>query len=387
MKKNIKYIFSIVFLCIVFYGFFSNSSNLKENAITAKNMIKEIGINAAISSFENGYNQNFYGKLSLVNINGAYRRVLGQTVIGDVIRVNDSLTMKSEITYDANVFFDDIEYTKVILNYADANGISTLYVQHPTKINTLLNQLPYDKNKNAVNTDEYWLEKIVEGGYNVLNLCEDEYSANTFYRTDHHWTNESALNAANAILDSLNINTDVCRKKKYKEDIYVNSFLGSAGIRVGKSYVGKDDFSVYIPKFETNLMYKKLVDNEVVFEASGDFNQCFINRAIIDDENYNNKYNAFLNGGYVENIILNRNCNNDKKILIISDSFARPMTQYLSLAFSETRYLDPQDGRFNDSCIDYIKKYEPDYLIIMYSLNYQDEMLECDMLSYNKYLS
>ena len=220
-----------------------------------------------------------------------------------------------------------------------------------------------------------------------MNLCEDEYSANTFYRTDHHWTNESALNAANAILDSLNINTDVCRKKKYKEDIYVNSFLGSAGIRVGKSYVGKDDFSVYIPKFETNLMYKKLVDNEVVFEASGDFNQCFINRAIIDDENYNNKYNAFLNGGYVENIILNRNCNNDKKILIISDSFARPMTQYLSLAFSETRYLDPQDGRFNDSCIDYIKKYEPDYLIIMYSLNYQDEMLECDMLSYNKYLS
>lgn len=42
------------------------------------------------------------------------------------------------------------------------------------------------------------------------------------------------------------------------------------------------------------------------------------------------------------------------------------MTQYLSLSFSEVRYLDPQDGRYNDNYLTYINDYKPDIVIVMY---------------------
>ena len=34
---------------------------------------------------------------------------------------------------------------------------------------------------------------------------------------------------------------------------------------------------------------------------------------------------------------------------------------------SETRYLDPQEGRYNDSYIDYIDEYQPDVVVMMYT--------------------
>lgn len=43
------------------------------------------------------------------------------------------------------------------------------------------------------------------------------------------------------------------------------------------------------------------------------------------------------------------------------------MTMYLSSAFSEVYYLDPQEGRYNDSYIAYIKKVKPDIVIMMYT--------------------
>ena len=58
----------------------------------------------------------------------------------------------------------------------------------------------------------------------------------------------------------------------------------------------------------------------------------------------------------MENIIVNEGCDDNSKLLLISDSFARSMVMYLCQAFHETRYLDPQEGRYNKSYIDYIEK-------------------------------
>lgn len=38
----------------------------------------------------------------------------------------------------------------------------------------------------------------------------------------------------------------------------------------------------------------------------------------------------------------------------------------LSLCFKETRYLDPQKGRFEDNYLEYIEEYTPDIVIVMY---------------------
>lgn len=363
MRRYFKYIFSITFVLLIGIISLCNYPSLKES------------IQQPLDSFEESYNENFFWKMHLVDVNGIYMRALNKDVIKGVINVNDNLILDSDIVYDISIYEDDINYTKKVLDHAKLGGAKTLYVQHPTKVNEFLEFVPYNKANNAVNTDEYWLKQMSKGKYDVLDLTDIKYEANAFYKTDHHWTNKSSLNAAKAILEKLELDSSVCDVSNYTVDCYRSSLLGSAGIKVGEGYLGKDDFEIYYPEFETNLEYKHFVNGECIFESKGNFKDCFINYEIVNDSNYNNKYNAFLNSGYVENIVYNNKISNGSKLLIVSDSFARPMTQYLSLSFQETRYLDPQVGRYNESIIDYIDEYNPDYLIVMYSLHYETNLL------------
>ena len=98
----------------------------------------------------------------------------------------------------------------------------------------------------------------------------------------------------------------------------------------------------------------------------GTFAEAFISEDLLENPAYNNKYNAFLHGSYVESVIVNHRAPNDLKALFVSHSYGRPAAQYLSLFFAETRYLDPQEGRYNDSLTDYIEEYQPDVVIVMY---------------------
>ena len=63
----------------------------------------------------------------------------------------------------------------------------------------------------------------------------------------------------------------------------------------------------------------------------------------------------------------NHLANNDKKILVISDSFGRPMCCYLGLYVRELVNLDIQDKRYEGSIRAYIDEYEPDVVIIMFN--------------------
>ena len=84
------------------------------------------------------------------------------------------------------------------------------------------------------------------------------------------------------------------------------------------------------------------------------------------DPDYNNKYDSYGFAASVENRVNNYNADNNNKVLLIADSFARPMFTFFSLCFAETRYLDPQEGRYNDSFIEYIKQYKPDVIVMMF---------------------
>lgn len=52
-------------------------------------------------------------------------------------------------------------------------------------------------------------------------------------------------------------------------------------------------------------------------------------------------------------------------MLLISHSYGRPLSMYLSLCFSELRHIDLQDGRFTGDVVAYIEEYNPDLVIVM----------------------
>lgn len=132
-------------------------------------------------------------------------------------------------------------------------------------------------------------------------------------------------------------------------------------------FSGMDDFTVYNPRFETQLKLNHYIDGELDFSCSGSFWDAFIDENLLNDKNYYNKYNSLLHGSYVEAVIQNENSNNEYKALLVTHSYGRGLAQYLSLYFKELRYIDPQPGRFQGSICQYIEEYHPNVVIIMYN--------------------
>lgn len=383
MKKtmNGKYMMTIVFLLIILILFLANLSSLWNIAKTEVSAIFNNDAESKImepAEMEASYDGNFYKRMTFVNINGLAHRAMGQKLMNGTIRgENENLFLETDVKFkfDKNLEDSNLEDALSILNIAETEGAEVLYVQRPMKFIEGMDQLPYGMTVEYNQQYDYWCEKIKESGINVIDLREEIGDNIDFYKTDHHWTVETSFEAAGAIMEALNrysdgdfdYNESIFEKSNYSFMRYDNSFLGSEGIKTGEYYVGKDDFNVLVPEFETNVAFKHYVDNECTIDKTGEFSKAFIDEDILLDPDYYNKYNACIYGGYVESIIENESGGNGQKVLLISDSFARPMVMYFSLAFSETRYLDPQEGRYNDSYIEYIKEYQPDVVVMMYT--------------------
>lgn len=375
---------AVIFLFILSFFFIMNFNSvypLVKNEVMAIILSEYRDDLLSPQDIENAYNENFYGKLDFVDINGVVHKAMVQKLVNGAIKAENG---KLFLDDDKNFVFDrkkeavNVENAKRILEAADDIGATTLYVQRPHKFIDTKDKLPYGMNIEFNKQYDFWCENIKNSGENIIDLRRTISSDLDFYVTDHHWTVESSFYAAKSIIEKLNLidptlylDESLYDERNYSIVKYKDSFLGSEGVKTGKYYVGKDDFNILIPGFSTNLEYKHYINNEITLSKNGDFTNTFIDNSILENDDYYNKYNACLYGGYVENIVKNHNCKNSKKVLLISDSFARPMTMYLSMAFEEIHYLDPQEGRYNGSYINYIEEYRPDIVIMMYTGEFQ----------------
>lgn len=327
-------------------------------------------------SIEDNYQNNFWRHSDFVDIQGEIAKFSGQKINNGVVKDEDgSLYLMDEVdyTFDEQTETKNCDDTKAIMDAAEDAGAAVLYVQRIYKTGNLPYGLTFQRDRQY----DFWRETMSSSGFPVLDiketLGEDKL---LFYKTDHHWTVETAFETAKCTVERLSeeygleLDSSILDSDKYESRNWENSFLGSSGIRTGKYFSGKDDFAMPFPAFDTDLTYEHLIDGTITVQKRGDFEEALVDTDILDDPEYNNKYNACLNGGYVENIIVNHQNEEGLNALVISDSYARPMVQYLSLCFRETRYLDPQEGRYNSSYVEYIKEYEPDIVIVMYSSGY-----------------
>lgn len=385
MKKAEKHILTICFLLFIFVGMILNISNIKNACVSVIGDIKSLNIKAAVTNFESSINENFANKMEIVDVNGAFKKACGQKIAnGTILGSNNQLYDEDAINekLDLAKERESLEYTSRLMDYAESKGIFTLYVQHPNKYNVASKELPYGLATTRTIIDDMYVQELKEQGKNVIDLRESKYNVNTFYKTDHHWTVESAFNANLIIKEYISqsqnayeIETDN-KIEDYKKVTKQNSLLGSYGIRVGQYFAGKDDYSVMIPEFNTQYIYEAYDTNhKKVAEKEGPYEDVFIEKSYLDNPDYLNKYNTYILDGTIEARAINKTSNNDTKVLLIGDSFSRPLFTFLSDGVYEIRFLDAQEGRYNDSFKDYIDEYNPDILLIMYNYGFAENSL------------
>lgn len=261
----------------------------------------------------------------------------------------------------------------VLNDFLSESGVSLLYVQTPCKVcreDTEVDGVLDFSNKNADNL----LLGLNKLGISYLDLREILHEEghnhhSMFYYTDHHWKAETGLWAAEKISSYLNehlgfnINTGLFSADNYTFDIYKDWFLGSQGRKVTLAGADPEDISLIYPDFKTDISMKI---PSLSIDKTGDFSIIYNYSEIETKDFYNNNpYRAYFYADSALTSVHNNLINDGSKVLVISDSFKRCMSPFLSLGVEQ---LDTMDMRyFNGSLQTYIKNNLYDAIIIMYS--------------------
>lgn len=373
LVKKIKLLFlTVFFFLLLLVGILSLNETIRVGAL--KNLPHPM--DKKIISIEQALNTNTYRHSSWVDYYGLFLRVIGKNEVDDFKVIKDMQGHLHQLSSDdtsPELIKEQAFSIERIFERCQETNSAFLYYQAPTEFVESKTTISAGLNENTNQVLDDLLNEISQ--LEVPNIDSRKYLQDLsldeiFYKTDHHWNMKacfesyvviseyfSVINRKNKFSDTLNLDN-------YETLLFADTFLGSRGIKIGSKYAGKDDFYVYIPKYETSFTYKHLAKGIITKETEGNFSKAFLDFSILES-NYNNKYNSFLNGGTTENIIINKLITDGSKLLIIGDSFARPLTMYMSQNYSETRYVDPQKGRFDEDILDYISEYMPSNVVIV----------------------
>ncbi|MDR0522694.1 MAG: hypothetical protein LBH00_12710, partial [Planctomycetaceae bacterium] len=212
---------------------------------------------------------------------------------------------------------------------------------------------------------DYFLSLLQERNVPFLDLRQemlrDHINWDTaFYRTDHHWTVETAFWAWTKTLPVLADMVPGLREKQefltdinqYETAIVTNKWVGSMGRRIGSFYAGTEVLSYYRPRFKTNFKVTKLsASGNPLSEKNGHFEQSIYNGW--------EAYGSCLPG--TQSDIINEKGTGD--VLLIGDSYAIPFCAYAAQHLRRITHIDPRD--FTGSLPLFLQKNRYDCVIVM----------------------
>ena len=398
MKKIKDRILPIVFVLIIFLGFFGTA--ITKGKVIVWNVVKNSDayrsddtfsgkLHSYISAFDGAVNDNIFLKNQYIDLFGVLQNVMQKDVIpskgftGTIVRGSDNkLYTASSVTTEKS----DTEDLSDIEEYANAltalnktvkdSGGELLYVQAPQKYHDDV-KVPVSIDAQHLNVRKDALLEQIRGKVDCIDaeqgLRERGIDENAmFFATDHHWTVDSAFGCYQEICDYLNENTDFSIEKTYYDSENWNreelkdAYLGSTGVRVGRYYVGRDDFSLYTPKFDTDFERHYL--STETEESEGDFAHCVLTRydSLIGGDYSNLTWSIYTGADTSYVSIVNKDTDSDKKVLVVKDSFGLPVCAFMSTVCQE---LDIYDMRYSheSSLNQFIQNENFDLVLFVYN--------------------
>lgn len=284
-------------------------------------------------------------------------------------------------TEDADVFSYAQRIARV-KRYTQDAGTKVLFVMPPGKYD--LAEHPGENyvwlNSPTEKIDEL-LMYLIRLGVDVLDLSDMKDAE--FYKTDHHWTVQTAFNAtvdlADAIFDKFGDSLDPSNfylNLGFFDTIHLDeNMLGSMGRKAGAPFSGVDDFEVLLPKF-SSLYERTIISNNERRTIQGDLNHSLVNLQYLEEDDIykRSSYSVYLDGIKTQNIILNQMARNNRTALIVHDSYFSPVVCFLAPMFREIHTVYNLEIGKSVNLEQILRENEYDYIIFeVYPFNVDDE--------------
>jgi len=281
-----------------------------------------------------------------------YIKITGRKHINDITILNDGRLMWDDL--NPKIYLNErVGAITALKEYLEKKKTPFLYIRAPSKLrdNSLLPKF-YD-NDIIKNADRF-IALLNDNSVDTLDLREEITRdnmnfADAFYFGDHHWTAETALGAfgkAGIVMNNkygFRLDENTWNPLEYNFFVYHKAFLGSESSRINDPRL-KEDITVITPKFHTEFeVFDKTVEGNnngtaAAILASGGFADVFTPKVKNKDNDTFTYFdlNSFYYGFWQYK---NLTVQEQKKVLLISDSFGLSFVTYLACALYSVDYL------------------------------------------------
>lgn len=353
MKTSIgQLVIVVLFLSFIFiFGAWSVfKSDDKVSVIENRNLDQrpDATLNNVVSGeyfkrFESYYNDQFPMRSTWIEAkNSIEKTVFRQDVIKSTYVSDDGYLIPTLVSTDQSMSAETI--SKRVDHFASSiksENVDVYFALVPNKTTMMEYKLPkYVYSEANDQTDQLIKELSRQKDIIPLDLRNaikphlDE--GNIYFYTDHHWKPKGAYYAYNSIINKIKEKNDITgpiSQKKFTWEESDAKFLGSDARNTTVSYVKQPDtLTIVKPKFKSKEL-------EICYRGGCD--RSFYDYRYLElHDKYTNRYKVYFSGDVPEGIIRNPNISNKHKLLILKDSYANTMIQFLARNYSETRILD-----------------------------------------------
>lgn len=362
-------------------GLFSYKNGLRytNDAVEARNY--------AIGSVYSTISEPNILKYQFLEVNSAFQLYIGKNTVEDpqpnytVVRLKNNYLTFVYPEYNIDFYADDlISFNDELEN----KEIPMLYIQVPIKNDKFDNILPYGiEDYSNYNADKL-LSQLKAGEVKTIDLRDvlhknNSNISNEYFRTDHHWLPETAFKSYSYICELLNndygfnINKEYYQTESFRFSTVEDYVLGHIGNRVGCYYSGgTEDISIISPHFPTYYSFSRLVDEKGNYNPQSKTGA--YENTILVDKNINQPnvysrigYHTYIGGDYGELRIENDTVKENKRILLIRDSFGAPFVSFLSTAVKNLDVVDLRYFGEDRTISEYVEQTKPDMVMFFMS--------------------
>lgn len=248
---------------------------------------------------------------------------------------------------------------KIFADFVANNNINTTLMIVPSTGYIMSNKLPLLHN-NYHDDELFEVINSNKGSMDFIDLRESfKQSAvqnkQLYYKTDHHWTSEGAFLAYN----------EYCRHKGVQATSQGEYYIEIYDKFKGTTY---STSALWLNPSENIEVWESTRLGDVTVEITEGFNtttsnSLFFKNHLTEDD----KYPVYLDGNHALTRIKNSNAPQDKKLLVIKDSYSHCLVPFLADNYGEILMVDLR--YYKDSVSDFIKNEDFNEALVIYGLD------------------
>lgn len=274
----------------------------------------------------NWYSDQFVGRDQWIQLKYLISKMTG------VKKIDDVYLGKGALIEDTSAVNEEQKERNIqaINQFCTSSGKASYFLLAPNAVSVQSDKLPsfatpLDQNAQI---DDY-LSKLDASiqKVDVRESFKEHKNEYLYYKTDHHWTSLGSYYAYKALSSSMDLGqTEISDYHVYPVS---TDFKGTLSGKVGSAFM-EDQIDIYVPKENSEYI--------MTDETSRDSSRSIYS---MDALHTKDQYTVFLSGN-TGRISLEMDNDSDRHLLLIKDSYANSMIQFLIPHFRTIDIIDPR---------------------------------------------